>query len=138
MAEQTQQGHARRRHRPPRQFLRIQPLALHLQGQSVVPQVVPQRRQLTVRADSLTVAGILVRVHPHVGVDGGLAPPLGDVAHRVHDAEQRPDMQASIQAGQPTPAVSGSSPTLCPWRPPSASSSWRGCTEATAEVSPIG
>src|SRR5260221_3764356 len=47
MAEQTQPGHARRPHLPPRQVLPIQPLGLHLQGQSVVPQVVPQGRQLT-------------------------------------------------------------------------------------------
>src|SRR5512132_2086420 len=79
------------------------PLALHLQGQSVVPQVVLQRRQLAVRAHSATVASVLFRLYPHVGEDGGPAPPLGQVTHHTDSAQRLSHMQLDIHAaGDPT------------------------------------
>ena len=61
-----------------------------------------------------TVSGVperwsQARVYPDMWVDPGLAPALGHAAHRVHDADQWPDMQASIQPGRPTLAGAGDS-----------------------------
>ena len=59
----------------------VEILAFHQQGQSVVRQVVLQRRQLAFRACTGAVAGILIRLQPHVWADDCLTPPLGLVAH---------------------------------------------------------
>ena len=105
MTEQSKQRHRRRRHRPTGQLLRVQPLTLHLQGQSIIPQVGLQRRQLAVRAHSLTVARILFRVHPHVREHGGPAPPLGQVNHHTDSAQQLSQVQLDIRAAGNPPGV---------------------------------
>lgn len=81
MADEAEQRHRRRRRGAPCELLGVEALALHEQRRPVARRVVEQRRELAVRAHAVGVARVLVRVHPHVRVDGCAGPPHG-LGHR--------------------------------------------------------
>ncbi len=71
---QPEQGHRGRRYGSSGELLGIQARALHLQGEAVVAQGVEQRAAFIDGLD-IGFAWVVVRVDPHVGVDGRLRPP---------------------------------------------------------------
>jgi lactoylglutathione lyase len=87
-------GHA---DRPSGQLLGVESVALHQQRQAIATQVVHQRRQLAVRADPVDLTRVVVRIRPHVGVDGRLGPPLRLGTHDAIVPAQDCDANATME-----------------------------------------
>ena len=88
VAQEPEQRERRRRHRPGGELLGVEAVALHAEGQPIAAEVVEQGAELVLGDVLIGLTGVVLGVHPHVGV---LPCRLGHACHRGgRDGREQP------------------------------------------------